>query len=122
MTDIDDILNEREKTHGDFSDVAEVAQNIKECFVRSDTSLMQDEAIDMIANKIARICCGNPNEPDHWRDIAGYAMLVVRDLEKRKEVKEQSEKESEYLRNFTNQENQAYANLIIRLMKKEMNS
>jgi hypothetical protein len=81
MTDIDEILNEREKTHGDFEDVARVSQEIKDCFVRPDTSTSQDEALDMIANKIARICCGNPNEVDHWRDIAGYATLVVRELE-----------------------------------------
>jgi hypothetical protein len=26
--------------------------------------------------KMSRILCGNPNEPDHWRDIAGYATLI----------------------------------------------
>jgi hypothetical protein len=35
----------------------------------------------MILMKLARVIAGNPNEPDHWRDIAGYAELVVRSLE-----------------------------------------
>jgi hypothetical protein len=37
---------------------------------------MQREALDMILHKIARIVNGNPNETDHWHDIAGYATLV----------------------------------------------
>lgn len=33
------------------------------------------ESIDMILTKISRIVSGNPSEPDHWDDIAGYAFL-----------------------------------------------
>jgi hypothetical protein len=33
------------------------------------------EALEMICTKIARILSGNPNDPDHWKDIAGYAEL-----------------------------------------------
>ena len=29
----------------------------------------------MISTKLARIASGNPNELDHWKDIAGYADL-----------------------------------------------
>lgn len=39
-------------------------------------SFEQCEALDMIQHKIGRILSGNPNEPDHWHDIAGYATLV----------------------------------------------
>jgi hypothetical protein len=44
-------------------------------------SVGQREALEMIAHKIARILSGDPNHKDHWEDIAGYAELVVRELE-----------------------------------------
>ena len=31
-------------------------------------------ALDEIAIKLARIVCGDPSYPDHWDDIAGYAL------------------------------------------------
>jgi hypothetical protein len=42
---------------------------------------VQQEAFDFIASKLARILSGQAKFADHWRDIAGYAMLVVRELE-----------------------------------------
>ena len=78
----DPLLNEREKTHGDWSRTAWTAQQIKRMWPASDKLQPgQREALDMIATKIARIVCGNPNEPDHWRDIAGYATLVAGNLD-----------------------------------------
>ena len=76
-----DLLNEREKTHGDYKLTASVAQKIKAMVRNSpsypDMTLAQHESLDMIAVKLARIMCGNPHEPDHWRDIAGYALLAA---------------------------------------------
>ena len=72
------ILESREKTHGDFGNVAAAAQTLKSCFREFGSErirLEQQESLDMIASKIARILCGNPDEPDHWIDIAGYAKL-----------------------------------------------
>lgn len=40
----------------------------------------QSFAVRMIVGKLARIVCGNQNEPDHWHDIAGYARLVEDEL------------------------------------------
>lgn len=37
-----------------------------------------------IVCKLMRIF-GSPDNPDHWRDIAGYATLVANDLEKNDE-------------------------------------
>jgi hypothetical protein len=37
----------------------------------------QKHAVYMVAHKLARIVCGDPAEPDHWDDIAGYATLVA---------------------------------------------
>ena len=36
----------------------------------------------MIASKIARIVNGDPDYADNWHDIAGYARLVEKELEK----------------------------------------
>lgn len=74
------ILNEREKTHGSFDNVAGCAQDLKSTLRNrrlssSTITETQVEALDMICTKMARIICGNPLEPDHWKDIAGYANL-----------------------------------------------
>lgn len=79
----EDILNEREKTHGDFKDVAYIHDGMS-FFIRkilenkgcnNQPSSAQILAINNICIKIARIVCGDPDHADHWDDIAGYAML-----------------------------------------------
>jgi len=79
-----DILKERQATHGDYKNTSVTAQHIKG-LIRGGESypeliLAQRESLDMIATKIARIVSGDPNEIDHWEDIAGYANLIVREL------------------------------------------
>jgi hypothetical protein len=78
---IEDILAERQKTHGDFYDVAMTAQTLKDAMRRGKNWKILDdtqrETLEMIASKIGRILAGNPHEPDHFRDIAGYAQLIV---------------------------------------------
>lgn len=78
------ILDERETTHGPFMLTAFKAQQLKNAMASgkhwNDLDDIQREALQMIASKIARILSGNFNEVDHWRDIAGYANLAVRDL------------------------------------------
>lgn len=77
---MDDIINERQKTHGDYYLTAGTAQELKDVMRRGKNwetlDDMQREALEMIATKIARTLSGNPHEPDHWRDIAGYAELI----------------------------------------------
>jgi len=85
-----DLLNEREQTHGRFADVAQTARTIRYATTRYSLSAVQEEALGMIASKLARITNGNADEIDHWRDIAGYAELVVRDL-RRKEIARQAD-------------------------------
>lgn len=82
---VDQILADRQKTHGDFGEVAEIAQRIK-AIIRPEyesnrLTLDQREALDMIATKIARILAGDANEPDHWVDIVGYATLALRSIQ-----------------------------------------
>jgi hypothetical protein len=43
----------------------------------------QWEALEMIVHKMGRIVNGNPDEVDHWVDIAGYATLVADRLQGR---------------------------------------
>lgn len=86
---VSDTLNERHKTYGIFEDLSKVAVDIKAA-VRDGLKTSggklasdQQEAIDMIATKIARIVNGTPDKTDHWTDIAGYATLVADRLEGR---------------------------------------
>ena len=83
---MNDILAEREKTHGSFMTTAAKAQQLKDSIHGGknweDLDDIQREALDMITTKIARILSGNHDEIDHWRDLANYAELVVRELER----------------------------------------
>ena len=86
-TDINALLAERERTHGDYATHALITQDLKRVINHHVGSLDRrldddmQETLDMIAHKIGRIIAGNAAEPDHWRDIAGYAQLVANRLE-----------------------------------------
>lgn len=82
---VDDILDERAATYGAFMDVAALAVALRAVIRdrRQDFMPDQEEAIGMICAKLARLTCGDPNHIDGWRDIAGYAQLVVDRLEGR---------------------------------------
>ena len=81
MTDVKQILTDHEEIYGKFTDLSAIAQALKDAYRVWPNwgKLKQDqrEALDMIAVKIGRIMNGNPNYPDSWVDIAGYAMLVA---------------------------------------------
>lgn len=80
------LLEERGKTHGDFSDHARITQRLKNVIreeikfrqVRNQPPLSAEalESLDMNAHKVGRILAGKWDEPDHWDDIAGYSKLV----------------------------------------------
>jgi len=80
----DELLAERAKTHGDFALHAYITQELKRVMAEAGNELMTPayrEALDMIAHKIGRILAGNPNFPDHWDDIAGYARLASKEAQ-----------------------------------------
>lgn len=82
--EIDNILEQRVKTHGDFEKVATLDTELLSTFYtysNSELSRAQYCAIKMILHKLARIGCGNPDFIDHWQDIVGYASLIVKELE-----------------------------------------
>ncbi len=84
---IGNLLATREQTHGDYRTKADTIQSLKRRMRCPDgwdnLTPYQRESLEMIASKIGRILHGNADEIDHWQDIAGYAMLVVRELEAR---------------------------------------
>lgn len=75
---LDDVLDERNKTHGDYADVAETYMTLLQSWQgRNGLMPTQNLALTMIFMKIARILNGDPNHADHWIDIAGYARLAA---------------------------------------------
>lgn len=84
MSDINDTLKARNGVHGDFAEDAHHAQQFKHIMHVSPNwaalTYVQREALEHIATKIGRILVGDPNHPDHWEDIQGYAKLVEQSL------------------------------------------
>lgn len=84
MNNVDEILAERQKVHGEFSTHAHMAQNLKQVLWHAPNAprltAVQREGLEMILHKVARILNGNPNHKDHWDDIAGYATLVAKEV------------------------------------------
>lgn len=74
-------LAERQNQYGDFSDVAHLSQGLQSLLSVGSFSDVQQEAMQMICSKLARLACGDADHVDSWHDIAGYATLVVKDLE-----------------------------------------
>ena len=90
MPNIDKILKDKSEsyTYGTFQDRAYAMQNLKKVMRQEAYPSWEklepvvQEALEMIAHKIGRILVGDPYEKDHWLDIAGYATLVIREMEK----------------------------------------
>jgi len=79
MIDMDKMLAERKKQHGDFGVHAEATQALKTVlysYYDEHHTPIHREALEMIVHKIGRILTGNPNHCDHWDDIAGYAKIT----------------------------------------------
>ena len=86
MTTLQQTLNERAATHGFFAINSRIAQQLKDLIRNQDSyeklTYAQRESLDMIMHKVSRILSGDPKFIDSWRDIAGYAQLVVDELQK----------------------------------------
>lgn len=84
QSSIEDTLKERGSRYGTLRQNGNTAQELKETFRFSKnwTFLTSDkqEALDQIASKIARVLSGDPDYPDNWHDIAGYATCVEKAL------------------------------------------
>ena len=84
---VDDVVNERAITYGKFENLAEVSQRFKDSlhyFLITRNKYLapdQQEAMELIFHKFARIVNGDPDHIDNWKDVAGYATLVADRLE-----------------------------------------
>ena len=78
------LITERGSRYGKFKDGSEIMQELKDVMREVDgwhnLTPSQREALDMIQHKIGRILNGDPTYDDSWRDIAGYATLIVNEL------------------------------------------
>ena len=78
------LITERGTRYGKFKYGAEIMRSLKR--VMHDTegwgnlTASQKEALDMIQHKIGSILNGDPTYDDSWKDIAGYATLIVNEL------------------------------------------
>lgn len=90
MSDLSSTLAERGSRYGSFVDHALIAQSLQtvmrgtDCISTRWDALAPDmqQALTVIADKIARILNGDPTYLDNWHDIQGYARLVEQRLEK----------------------------------------
>ena len=90
---IENTLAERGNRYGDFTDHARLCQDLKDVMTTfavvqntpnsvavrcpwGDLPATHKQALEVIADKIARILSGDPNYADNWHDIQGYAKLV----------------------------------------------
>lgn len=87
---LENTLAERGARYGDFTDHAELAQELQDVmrgfrkpgpqgqivnpWAKLDS--VKRQALTVIADKIARILSGDPNYTDNWHDIQGYAKLA----------------------------------------------
>lgn len=83
MNNLDQILSDRGNRYGTFKRHAEISQSLKlmiSSFLENRDKVLSDdqqEALEMICHKIARVINGDHNYADSWQDIAGYAQLVA---------------------------------------------
>lgn len=84
LMDRPDLLQAREKTHGDFEQNAVLCQNLR-TFLRqnegwSKLNPIQKQCLEEILLKIARIASGMPYVQEHWDDIRGYCDLAIENI------------------------------------------
>ena len=62
MTELEETLSQRGKTHGDFATNSQLAQELKKLVKKNISKKAPSyvlEAIDMICHKLARLSCGD---------------------------------------------------------------
>jgi len=93
MTPLEQTLLDRACRYGNFRDVTQRSYNIFAAMINgapksNETTSLHYKALHAIAVKIARLVNGTINDGDSWLDIAGYAMLVHRQIVAEQEAKE----------------------------------
>jgi hypothetical protein len=84
--DVTETLKERGSKYGDYAQQAEIIESLLSTLRKSPNWVIMEPyqrvALYMICLKLGRICTGDVGYDDNWRDIAGYAVLVERELNK----------------------------------------
>lgn len=87
---VDDTLKQRGNRYGSFKNHANLSVALRTAIFQHYSSThvegpaltpIQIEAITMICHKLARISNGDASYDDSWKDIAGYAELVAKELQ-----------------------------------------
>ena len=83
---IRNVLAERGERYGDFEDHSRLCQHLKYTMHSGasweECTDSQKQALEVIADKIARMLNGDPHYKDNWVDIIGYSQLVLDQLNK----------------------------------------
>ena len=90
LQSVEATLEQRGTRYGDFDNHSALSQTLKAIFNQHVVDYGQpdaftdtiNEALDLIFHKLARVANGDPTYDDNFRDIAGYATLVVEHLNK----------------------------------------
>jgi len=81
---IETILAERGATYGEYPVGARIAMDMFDVAQASPSyrkmTAGQQYAVFMILAKLSRALNGDPNHIDDWRDVVGYATLVLETL------------------------------------------
>ena len=87
MTKTREILKERGDRYGNFKYHAKLCQSLKDVMRTGSSwpacSPSQKQALETIADKIARMLNGDPDYDDNWQDIIGYSQLILDQLHHR---------------------------------------
>lgn len=87
---LDKTLKQRGSKYGLFKNHAIISVSLRNAIFQHYNQTHPDgpsltathiEAITMICHKLGRIANGDPFYDDSWKDIAGYAELVVKELQ-----------------------------------------
>ena len=81
-----EILKERGDRYGAFTTHAKICQDLKGIMVNTPSWDLctpdKKQALEVIADKIARMLNGDPDYDDNWQDIIGYSQLVLDEIHK----------------------------------------
>lgn len=73
------LTTDRRTTHGDWEEQSTLFDNLMWQLTHSANwekmGAMKRGALTNIAQKMSRVCTGDYDEPDHFHDIGGYALL-----------------------------------------------
>ena len=76
-----ELIKMRQDTHGNFTDNAFRTIAGTKTIINTNTPYEAQFASFMIIHKLSRINSGDWKYLDHWRDIQGYAQLIINELE-----------------------------------------